>query len=99
MKLKNTRFANGNLVTAYGTLKFDAEGFVIEPELSEENLKDLSSLKGFELVEAQKQSKEEVKAVKEESTKQEEKPAEEETEKPEAEEKPKRQKRTKKSEE
>jgi hypothetical protein len=68
MSLKNKRYANSKLITAYGLLQFDEQG-VVQTELNEQAVAALSQLKGFE--------KEEVKAVKvEEEVKVEETPIE-----------------------
>lgn len=75
MKLKNVRFANGKVASSFGLLEFDSEGFV-KNELSEEEMKKLATLRGFELVKDGKtkaQSKEE-KAEETKETDKEEKP-------------------------
>lgn len=67
MKLKNVRFANGKVASSFGLLEFDSEGFV-KNELSEEEMKNLATLKGFELVKDGK-TKTQPKAEKAEETK------------------------------
>jgi hypothetical protein len=50
MNLKNERYANSTLISAYGELKFDAQG-ILQTELDEQAVAALSKLKGFEKVE------------------------------------------------
>ncbi len=104
MNLKNIKFAGKSLITIYGELKFGADGILTAPELSEDGLKALSSLKGFSLEEGTKKAdKKPVEAPEKaeevspkEEVKEEEKPAEDAPEeKTEVEEKPKRSSRKK----
>lgn len=57
MRLKNEQFKNSFTCSAFGVLKYDEQGFVIEPELTEEQMKALAVIKGFEIVEDEKDEK------------------------------------------
>lgn len=76
MKLKNEIFAGHYVVTGYGNIEFDADGFA-KQELTDEQIESLGALKGFEVVH-ESVAKKEVKA----KEVNEEKAPEEETEKP-----------------
>jgi len=75
MQLKNEKYAGqaNAIVTGFGTLSFDEKGIVNNPKLSEDAIKALAELKGFELIEsegtekpAKEEKKEEVSKPKEE---------------------------------
>lgn len=69
MNLKSLKFANGKLVTAFGVLEFGENGELVSPKLSEEAVKALSDLKGFEVIEtASKEEKAEEPKKAEETT-------------------------------
>lgn len=62
--LKNIKHANTKMITAFGELKFDSEGVVVEPkDLSDEAVEALLQLKGFEKVEVSKAEKASAKKV------------------------------------
>lgn len=64
--LKNVKHANSKMVTSFGTLVFDEEGNVTEPKLTEEAIKALSEIKGFEIVGGKKEAPKKETAKKEE---------------------------------
>lgn len=49
MILKNGRYANSTLISAYGVLKFDDQG-ILQNDLDEQDLTALSQISGFEQV-------------------------------------------------
>lgn len=64
MRLKNVRFKNAVVGSNFGRLKFDSEGFLVEPELSKEQMERLALIQGFELIEDKKEEKKEVEEEK-----------------------------------
>jgi len=98
MQLKNEKYTGqaNAVVTGFGTLSFDGHGIVNNPKLSEEAMKLLAEVKGFELIE----SKDTEKPSKEEKKEEVSKPKEEEKEsEKEAEEAKTKRSRRKKTEE
>jgi len=78
VKLKNELFADQILVSSFGELRFDKEGFVVEPKLTEEVIKEIAKLGGFEIVTEKAVEPKKVEKVEEpkEATKEPEKVAE-----------------------
>lgn len=86
MKLSNEALKGKSIVSAHGTLVFDENGVLAEPELTEEQVKSFDGLKGYEIT-----STSDGKPVKEDNVAKEEsddKVAPKEAEKEETEEEP-----------
>lgn len=86
MKLSNEALKGKSIVSAHGTLVFDENGVLVEPELTEEQVKSFDGLKGYEIT-----STSDGKPVKEDNVAKEEsddKVAPKEAEKEETEEEP-----------
>ena len=49
MKLTNELLKDRNIVSAYGTLVFDGEGNLTEPDLTEEQVETFRGLKGYQI--------------------------------------------------
>lgn len=86
MKLSNESLKGKSIVSSHGTLVFDENGVLVEPELTEEQVKSFDGLKGYEIT-----STSDGKPVKEDNVAKEEsddKVAPKEAEKEETEEEP-----------
>lgn len=86
MKLSNEALKGKSIVSSHGTLVFDENGVLVEPELTEEQVKSFDGLKGYEIT-----STSDGKPVKEDNVAKEEsddKVAPKEAEKEETEEEP-----------
>lgn len=51
MKLTNELLKGKKLVSSYGTLVFDSEGNLTEPDLTEEQIESFKGMKGYEVIE------------------------------------------------
>ena len=49
MKLSNEALKGKSIVSSHGTLVFDENGVLVEPELTEEQVKSFDGLKGYEI--------------------------------------------------
>ena len=86
MKLSNEALKGKSIVSSHGTVVFDENGVLVEPELTEEQVKSFDGLKGYEIT-----STSDGKPVKEDNVAKEEsddKVAPKEAEKEETEEEP-----------
>lgn len=86
MKLSNEALKGKSIISSHGTLVFDENGVLVEPELTEEQVKSFDGLKGYEIT-----STSDGKPVKEDNVAKEEsddKVAPKEAEKEETEEEP-----------
>lgn len=49
MKLSNEALKGKSIISSHGTLVFDENGVLVEPELTEEQVKSFDGLKGYEI--------------------------------------------------